>query len=61
MVTHSKGPANDPAEPAPLDRFRTLPEPVRPEDMIATQEAAPARVLAQGGDPDTDWLLRNAG
>ena len=41
-------------------QFRDLPEQVRVEDTIATHPAAPAPGLTPG-DPDTDWLLRNAG
>ncbi|WP_139185837.1 hypothetical protein [Sanguibacter gelidistatuariae] len=42
------------------ERFRELPEPVRVEDTIATHPAAPVPDPTLG-DPDTDWLLRNAG
>lgn len=50
--------ASDPADARA--QFRDLPEQVRVEDTIATHPAAPAPGLTPG-DPDTDWLLRNAG
>lgn len=45
----------------PFDRFRRLPERVRPEDLIATQEAEPAPDPTMGRDPDRDFMLRYAG
>jgi len=39
--------------------FRTLPEPIRFEDMITTQAAREAPDPTLGRDADTEWLLRN--
>ena len=47
--------------PAPSNRFRTLPERIRPEDMTATQETEPPPDPTMGRDPETDFMLRNAG
>jgi hypothetical protein len=53
----------DPAETdgRPEQRFRRLPAPVAPEDMIATQEPEPAPDPTMGRDPDRDFMLRYAG
>ncbi|MEP7192837.1 MAG: hypothetical protein ABI903_08215 [Actinomycetota bacterium] len=42
-------------------RFRKLPERVRVEDMIATQETEPPPHPTMGRDPERDFMLRNAG
>lgn len=42
----------------PDNRFRRLPEPVRLEDTIATQDADPLPDPEAGRDTDTDFLLR---
>jgi len=42
-------------------RFRTLPEHVRLEDMISTQEVDPAPDPTMGRDTELEFLLRNAG
>ena len=42
-------------------RFRKLPERIRPEDMIATQETEPPPDPTMGRDPERDFMLRNAG
>jgi len=42
-------------------RFRTLPEHVRLEDTISTQEVDPAPDPTMGRDTETEFLLRNAG
>ena len=41
-------------------RFRRLPERIRPEDMIATQETEPPPDPMMGRDPERDFMLRNA-
>jgi hypothetical protein len=43
----------------PRERFRTLPEPVRPEDAVETLDTA-VRPLRDEGD-ERDALLREAG
>ena len=43
------------------DRFRKLPERIRPEDMIAVQETEPPPDPTMGRDPERDFMLRNAG
>ena len=42
-------------------RYRKLPERIRSEDMIATQETEPPPDPTMGRDPDRDFMLRNAG
>ncbi|NMM25240.1 MAG: heme biosynthesis protein HemY [Phycicoccus sp.] len=42
-------------------RFRKLPERIRPEDMIASQETEPPPDPTMGRDPERDFMLRNAG
>ena len=46
---------------APFNRFRKLPERIRPEDMTATQETEPPPDPTMGRDPETDFMLQNAG
>jgi hypothetical protein len=43
----------------PRERFRTLPEPVRPEDAVETRDTG-ARPLHDDGD-ERDAFLREAG
>ena len=42
-------------------RFKTLPEHVRLEDTISTQEVDPAPDPTMGRDTELEFLLRNAG
>jgi len=42
-------------------RFTKLPERIRPEDMIATQETEPPPDPTMGRDSERDFMLRNAG
>jgi len=42
-------------------RFRKLPERIRVEDMIATQETEPPPDPTMGRDTERDFMLRNAG
>jgi hypothetical protein len=51
----------DRIEAAASARFRKLPERIRPEDMIATQETEPPPDPTMGRDPERDFMLRNAG
>jgi hypothetical protein len=44
-----------------VERYRHLPEPVRPEDMVELIAADAAPDPNFGRDPDTEFLLRNAG
>ena len=46
---------------AASNRFRKLPERIRPEDMIATQDTEPPPDPTMGRDPERDFMLRNAG
>ena len=45
----------------PLPDFSELPERVRPEDMVTTQEVEPAPDPQGGRDTETEFVLRNAG
>ncbi len=49
------GDTGPPVQPA---RFHELPERVRPEDMVATQEAEPAPDPTMGRDTERDFMLR---
>jgi hypothetical protein len=46
----------------PEQPYSTLPERIRPEDMIAEQPSRdPGDPTLGGRDPERDWLLRYAG
>lgn len=50
---------NTPSEEQPgVQDFRTLPEPVRLEDTVATQDTREAPDPTMGRDADTEWLLK---
>ena len=59
MVEPSR--ASDQDESASFARFRRLPERIRPQDMIATQETEPPPDPTMGRDSERDFMLRNAG
>lgn len=40
-------------------RFAVLPEPVRLEDTVTTQETEPAPDPAMGIDPNHEWMIRH--
>lgn len=42
-------------------RFRQLPERIRPEDMITTQDTEAPPEPTMGRDTERDFMLRNAG
>ncbi len=46
---------------ASFTRFTKLPERIRPEDMITTQETEPPPDPTMGRDCERDFMLRNAG
>lgn len=58
MVEPTRTPSK--SKSASSARFRTLPERIRPEDMIATQETEPPPDPLMGRDPERDFMLRNA-
>lgn len=41
--------------------YSSLPERVRPEQMVTTQEVEPAPDPRGGRDTETEFMLRNAG
>ena len=45
----------------PTARYRVLPEPVRLDETVIVVETQPVPDPTGGRDPDTDFLLRNAG
>jgi hypothetical protein len=50
-----------PASPTPPpdpERFKHLPEPVKPQDMITSQETEPPPDPEGGRNTDTDFMLR---
>lgn len=51
----------DVEEPEPSARFKKLPEHIRLEDTIASQDPDAAPDPTMGRDPDRDFMLRNAG
>jgi hypothetical protein len=54
MAEHDK-----PTSPGPdRERFRHLPEPVDPKDMVAMHETEPPPDPEGGRNTDTDFLLR---
>jgi hypothetical protein len=48
-------------EKASSDRFRKLPERIRPQDMTTAQESEPPPDPTMGRDTERDFMLRNAG
>lgn len=43
----------------PTEKWRRLPEPIKPEDMVeSVAEDPPPSSAAPAGDPDTAWMLR---
>ena len=57
MTSHVPHP-DDPCDEPP---FSKLPERVPPEQMTTAEAAMPVPDPTGGRDPDTDFLLRNAG
>ena len=55
------GPDRGNGKPVPSERFRKLPERIRPEDMTTTQATEAAPDPTMGRDPERDFMLRNAG
>ena len=49
------------AAPHALPDFSRLPERVRPEEMVTTQDVEPAPDPRGGRDTETEFMLRNAG
>jgi hypothetical protein len=50
------------AEPTPdSQRFKRLPERVKPQDMIASQDTSVARDPEGGRDTDRDFMFRHLG
>jgi hypothetical protein len=60
----SKHGDNGDAEHAPQadsERFKHLPEPVKLEDTVESQETEPARDPDGGRDPERDFMIRYSG
>jgi hypothetical protein len=55
MARHN-GPT--PRPPQDPERFKHLPEPVDPKDMVTTQETEPAPDPRGGRDTETEFMLR---
>ena len=53
--------SDKPDKPASSARFKSLPERIRPEDMIEAQETEPPPDPTMGRDTEHDFLMRNAG
>jgi hypothetical protein len=47
-----------PKPPSDPERFKHLPEPVKPQDMITSQETEPPPDPEGGRNTDTDFMLR---
>jgi hypothetical protein len=43
------------------NKYAKLPPPIRPEDMIATQQARPQPAEKGEHDRETEWMLRTTG
>lgn len=41
-----------------VERFKHLPDPIRLEDMVTSQETVPARDPENGRDTDRDFMFR---
>jgi hypothetical protein len=55
-------PATESTGVDPLARWRQLPPPPRPAELIASKSVTPARGAAEpAGDPDHEFMLRYAG
>lgn len=50
-----------PSVPAPRSRYARLPEPIAPEDMVATQDPGPPPYQRADHDTDVEWMLRTVG
>ena len=63
MDTPVDEPGSDDVEPdaAPANPYKHLPEPVKPEDMVATQDTRQARDPEDGRDTDRDFMIRYSG
>jgi hypothetical protein len=55
MAKH--GNPTPPAQPDP-DRFKHLPEPIRLQDTVTSQETSPVPDPEGGRNTDTDFILR---
>jgi len=45
----------------PPEDFTTLPDPIRPEEMVAMTDTTLAPDPTMGRDTETEFMLRNAG
>jgi hypothetical protein len=61
MTRRRRRPARQPAAHHALPDFSHLPERVRPEDLVTTQDVDPAPDPRGGRDTETEFMLRNAG
>jgi hypothetical protein len=61
MTRKERRDAERPLVRHPLPDFSRLPERVRPEEMVTTQEVEPAPDPRGGRDTETEFMLRNAG
>jgi len=59
MAERKKSPSG--GESPPAERFKTLPEHIRLEDTISTQDVDPGPDPTMGRDTELEFLLRNAG
>jgi hypothetical protein len=53
--------AGDDADAAAPNPYKHLPEPTKPEDMIATVDTRQARDPEDGRDTDRDFMIRYSG
>ena len=61
MGKRARARARDHAAGRVLPDFSHLPERVRPEDMVTTQQVEPPEDPRGGRDTETEFMLRNAG
>jgi hypothetical protein len=53
--------ATPPADQQRVNKYAKLPEQIRPEDMITSQESRPQPMEKGEHDRETEFLLRTAG
>lgn len=52
---------DEPVDVAPRSKYARLPDPVAPEDMVASQDPGPPPYQRGDFDTDVEWMLRTVG
>ena len=61
MSKHTEGPDASGRPETGSERFKHLPEPVKPEDTVESQDTEPPHDPEGGRDTDRDFMIRYAG